>query len=683
MKLHKRIIVVFSLLLFSLILIACDDEKQLTEITLNGVDNVTSIEFDTEFNILTGVTAVGDDGKDYTELITFSTTSAAISEDGTLDTKVPGEHMVRYRVTVGEVETLKWRSFKVDEPERTGDELIQNGDFSQGTAYWTGDQGSIKITVVDGVLEADVEPGSQTHEPRLFQMGIPFEEGKTYEIKFEAKSSVEKVINLQVGELLDNSPWFVDFKPMQIEKRTITTDWASYSYTFKHNLDNDRGGVLFEFGPIDGEAIAAVISLRNIEAVEVEPVADTAAPVFSGLADRVFEVGTDFNPLTGVTAYDLNDGDVTAKIEVVITNADDEEVTTIDTDVAGVYTLEYKVTDEAGNTATETITVTIEEMQFSEENLIVNGDFTQPLGDEWVTYFAEWTNAGVSKAIVDGKLEVDTTGLGDASWHIQLYQDGLTLEKGKTYRLSFTIESTVERDIGVEVGVTNEDFSFTAYMDLLLGIPVSDEVQTLTYVFTVTEETTENGKVVLHLGKVSDGDLPGKFVISNISLNERYFEPLITADFTDERHVLEQADGVTHATAERTEDDLTITVNTVGGEAYIPHYFYLLDGLQAGTYEYRISVTADVLRHLRFNIIVPDWGFASILPPVDPEDETSARFVDFETKVDELVELVIEFTVGETINEQVKIELDFGPIGYEGETLIGEFVLSNVSLERK
>ncbi len=511
-------------------------------------------------------------------------------------------------------------------------------------------------------------------------MGIPFEEGKTYEIKFEAKSSVEKVINLQVGELLDNAPWFVDFKPMQVEHRTITTEWASYSYTFKHNLDNDRGGVLFEFGPIGGEAVAAVVSLRNIEAVEVEAVADTVAPVFSGLADRVFEVGTDFNPLTGVTAYDLNDGDVTAKIEVVITNADDEEVTTIDTDVAGVYTLEYKVTDEAGNTATETITVTIEEMQFSDENLIVNGEFTNELGTDWGTHT---DGGGAFNAVVtDGKLVLDVTGLGGNPWDVQIFQEGFKLEKGKTYKVSFAASSTVARDINLAVGLAlSNDPWFTDYLPKQMGLELDATTKEFEFVFTVTEDTIELGKLVIELGNTTNGAV-GVITVDYIRVQERYFEPLITADFTDERHVLEQADGVTHATAERTKDDLTITVTSVGGEAYIPHYFYLLDGLQAGTYEYRISVTADVARHLRFNIVVPDWGFNSILPPVDSE-EGSPQFVDFEVKDGELVELVVEFTVGETINEQVKIELDFGPIGYEGETLTGEFVLSNVSLERK
>lgn len=681
MKLQKRIVMMLSVLLFAFIMIACDDTTTLTEFRFEGIEDALEIEFDSEFNILTGVKAIGNDEKDYSENITFSTTSKAIAEDGTLDTNVPGTSLVRYEIVEGDVRLQQWRTLTVKEPEREGDALVQNGDFSLGTSYWTVDQGTIEMTIEDDAAKLDLVAGAQAHEPRMYQMNIPFEEGKTYEISFEGKASVLKTINLQVGELLSDAPWFVDFKARQVETADLTLEWESFSYTFRHTLENDRGGILFEFGTVAGQTIDGTVWLRNIEAKEVEAEEDTKAPEFEGVNDAVLTLGTPFNPLAGVSAYDLFDGDVTEDITFEIKDAEDNVVETIDVDVVGVYTITYTVSDEAGNEATATRTVTFEEMTFKDENLIVNGDFSQALGAEWATYFADWTNAAGTMNIVDEKLVFDVTALGDENWHIQLFQENITLELGKTYRIMLDVSSSVARTINVELGVSHEDGSFTQYMNTQVGIPVNEETQTLTYIFTVTEQTTEAGKFVLHLGNISEGDVPSVLTFDNISIQERDVEPLITTDFTDERHFVDQASGDVHTTDERTEDALTITVLSTGGEAYIPHYLYELARLDAGTYVYKISVTSDVTRHLRFNIVLPDSGFNSILPPV--EEGSEQRYVDFLVEAGVTYEFEVEFVATVPLEETVKVELDFGPIGYDGETLLGEFVLEDVLLYRK
>lgn len=62
-------------------------------------------------------------------------------------------------------------------------------------------------------------------------------------------------------------------------------------------------------------------------------------------------VGDVFNALAGVTAYDNEDGDITDKITVI---------NNVDTSIAGIYTVEYNVTDSNGkNAETAYLTVTI------------------------------------------------------------------------------------------------------------------------------------------------------------------------------------------------------------------------------------------------------------------------------------------------------------------------------------
>ena len=67
--------------------------------------------------------------------------------------------------------------------------------------------------------------------------------------------------------------------------------------------------------------------------------------------DKTLTVGDTFDPLKDVTASDTEDGDLTAKIEVLRSN--------VDTSKAGTYQVTYKVMDSMGASATKTITVTV------------------------------------------------------------------------------------------------------------------------------------------------------------------------------------------------------------------------------------------------------------------------------------------------------------------------------------
>ncbi len=67
-------------------------------------------------------------------------------------------------------------------------------------------------------------------------------------------------------------------------------------------------------------------------------------PVFAGLDRLVVKLGNAFDPMVGVTASDAEDGDLTDRIEV-ISNP-------VNTSVMGTYTVEYSVTDSAGQTVT-------------------------------------------------------------------------------------------------------------------------------------------------------------------------------------------------------------------------------------------------------------------------------------------------------------------------------------------
>ena len=82
------------------------------------------------------------------------------------------------------------------------------------------------------------------------------------------------------------------------------------------------------------------------------PIIDNYSPTINA-SDKTIIEGTAFNELSGVTATDPEDGDLTSKIKVTNKN--------VNTSKAGVYQVTYQVTDSTGNVTTKTIKVTVKE----------------------------------------------------------------------------------------------------------------------------------------------------------------------------------------------------------------------------------------------------------------------------------------------------------------------------------
>lgn len=74
------------------------------------------------------------------------------------------------------------------------------------------------------------------------------------------------------------------------------------------------------------------------------------APVISGTADKTFTLGDKIAYLSGITATDDVDGEVDVEVDK----------SAVDTDTPGTYEVTYKAVDAAGNVATKTANITIE-----------------------------------------------------------------------------------------------------------------------------------------------------------------------------------------------------------------------------------------------------------------------------------------------------------------------------------
>ncbi|TVP85734.1 MAG: hypothetical protein EA375_03130 [Acholeplasmataceae bacterium] len=542
----KRLFSVLFVLFFTVFIVACEGEIEpwLTSITIVGADD-TTVPFDEPFNVLEGVTAIGNNSIDYTDQMTYATT-APIDAEGNLDTTSTGVHAVRYEVRVGTIVVQRWRYITVDQPERP-DGLVVNGDFALGTVFWddpangffVADGASLSLSIDDGALKADAVSGSNVWTPRFGQQGIPFEQGKAYEVTFRAKASVDKTINLQVGELIDFAPWFIDFKPGQTEHRTITTEWATYTYTFFMGTDNPRGGILFELGNIPPEGTLGgapfTIWFDDIDVIEIDDLEDTIAPVFSGVRANInLAVDDDFDPLEGVTAMDNVDGDVTDLIDVTIYEVVGEtetEIAEIDMSVEGTYRIVYTVSDAAGNEA-------IAESHLTVILVIV---FEYP---GWRTFVNFWEGTESELIVEDGVLTFTLTTISamNENWKAQVIQDAfalgygedneghMALEAGATYRVTFDAKATVAGDIVLAIGYSIPEWNPYFVEE---DIAVTTEWQTISIEFTLDAEGDYSipAQFKLEMGLLFEGlDAPQSFMLDNVMIEIKVGDDFVPTD---------------------------------------------------------------------------------------------------------------------------------------------------------
>lgn len=118
-----------------------------------------------------------------------------------------------------------------------------------------------------------------------------------------------------------------------------------------------------------------------IRKVTVTAVGNTP-PVITGVANKTINVGDTFDPLQGVSASDAEDGAIT---NITVTG-------TVNTAVAGTYTLTYAVTDSDGATTTVSCVITVRSDEEDEDtydpNKIYHAGDTVTYNGE--TYVAKW-----------------------------------------------------------------------------------------------------------------------------------------------------------------------------------------------------------------------------------------------------------------------------------------------------
>ncbi|EJC3746155.1 DUF5011 domain-containing protein [Enterococcus faecium] len=203
--------------------------------------------------------------------------------------------------------------------------------------------------------------------------------------------------------------------------------------------------------------------------MEVEVVATLGnAPVISGADDLEINVGDTFDPISGVTAYDNEDGDLTSEIKYG---------GIVDTGKAGEYKITYTVWDSDFNTETVERTITVKENVVA-PTIESEKEIHVPYGSEWNDDIAkekakvkatDGQGNDVTKDVVVTSNPVDTTKSGNYTVEFSVTADGLTSksqttiivdEQEKDYLLEPN-EYVIGKDAYV-TGKAGEDVKFVA-----------------------------------------------------------------------------------------------------------------------------------------------------------------------------------------------------------------------------
>ena len=216
---------------------------------------------------------------------------------------------------------------------------------------------------MDGV-SAKAYDGTDLTDKITYEKTVNSDVADTYEVTYKVKDSKGKevsktikvtvipnekpVINVSDKEIYLNS----EFDPLEGVTAYDAEDGEIKDIEYKGEVKTDEVGdykITYTVTDKNGQKTEKTITVKVIV---------NQLPVIN-VYDKTITINTEFDPLEGVTAYDVEDG--TIKDITVVKND-------VKTDTLGKYEVTYEVTDSYGQTVTKTITITVSEKVLIEKN---------------------------------------------------------------------------------------------------------------------------------------------------------------------------------------------------------------------------------------------------------------------------------------------------------------------------
>ena len=436
---------------------------------------------------------------------------------------------------------------KVSGPKIPRGEILHNGDFSDGLAWWstseTYNQGAdATFIVTEGELAIEMtEAGTADWHVQLVQGGLTIEQAGEYIISFNARAAAPREIQANIGEEGG------DYKNYGGNTFVLSTETSPYTHTFTMSENTDENARLqFNMGMDSTNVYLSDISVVESHVVDIDQPPTIRIPVLTDIITNG-DFSVDLDPWytslgwsSAVFTTDVIDGEVavniidagTADWHVLLRQGgltlvpDAEYILSFDARAAADRNIGAAIQIGGGWVAGTSFALTTEmtrytwtfsvsgandnnvDVQFAmgmdntnvyidnvnlctAEQLLTNGDFSVDL-DPWYTSLG-WSSAVFTTDVIDGEVAVNITDAGTENWHVLLRQGGLTLETDTEYTLSFDARAAADRIIEPAIQIGGGWVAGTA-------LPLTTEMTRHTWTFSVSGANDNNVDVQFAMG---------------------------------------------------------------------------------------------------------------------------------------------------------------------------------------
>lgn len=514
--------------------------------------------------IMSKVTQFGGSWKAYSGEVNFDLTTAWKSFEYEFDMRSETDNNARFEFNAGLNDaTVYFANVQVKEignaaplPEVVERKplpdlnLIYNGTFDQGTnrlAFWeahvaSGANADVSVNnfrkshIMERQLVVNVASAGAAEEVVVAQPGMKLEANATYGLYFEAKADVPRAMEIGLTSKDGHAVQFPLGKMAQ-----LTGEMKNYAYeiVIGDGIAVAESELQLLFGGDTGTAYVDNVRLvKRGNPVTVNGYAHIQASdawVMNGLQLEDSEEGGKHVAYMGegdllqfkanvahsaeyVLSARVASGDPNSQIRLSVKDEDGRTVTQSTYNLGetgGWQTYKTVYFEPVQLNSSQSYYLDFEGREYNtlwvdiSENKVKNNKFTPDL--------SSWQTVSVTDTTYsNGELTLQVDGGTQNWWDSQLQQNGISLEKGKHYRLEFDASSTDPKTLQAAVGLNVDPY--TKYMEQ--PAELTTVMQHYSYTFEMTEESDYDSQLAFGLGIPVEGDMAHAVTIGNVRLYE-------------------------------------------------------------------------------------------------------------------------------------------------------------------
>lgn len=614
------------------------------------------------------------------------------------------------------------------DPDKDGN-YVNNGKFSVSESltdekdwkFLTTLGGEAQASIQDGQIAiSTTEEGTADYSVQLVQPDLPMKRGATYKLRFDAYADAARTMKVDIS-----APDRGYKRYMNDTTVDLTTSSQTFEYTFKMTDKDDANGRL-EYN-LGNAGSKAAVHISNVSLVKIAESTEEELNQKTVLTDGNYVYNGYFQEGEDRKVYWDIDNKIDAK--VTVTNIDnirrlkievpegaaaravsqDRYVRISQSGLALAAGGQYAMSFKAEGPDSKTISVTaagkafsaaltgeekeysykfttdnpltdksivfqfdqpgtyyLDEVRIVEDSLIKNGDFSAGMAgyEPYVDSSADATYV-VDSLTEDNAMDFTINNTGDQAWKIQLKQNGIELEKGQWYKLSFDAKSDIARKLMFAIqrdGSADDDWTpYSGEKKVDLGAVY----QKYELVFRMASETDLKSVLSISMGAVDGVQITQKhrICIDNIVLEktEAPVEPEVPAgenllkngDFSNgETDWIKAVTSPGAATITFAQNKAVVNITNVGDQDWSVQLKQEGIKLEKGcTYRMKFKAKSTKARTIKCDLMNAsyDWYGGADLPLREDTEEA----IEFEFTVDKDTDSNIGLSISMGIIENV------------------------------